>query len=106
MDTIHLSCKKVENGESLEAKELSDLKKRKLVKETKETVFDCTKSAGFSTKIAKPETDLSRELLDSGDWNQKTFKEYNYDALGEAPVRGFLHPLLKGFSAFELKQIN
>ena len=72
------------------------MKKRKLIKETKETVFDCKKSAGFSTTIAKPETDLSRELLDSGDWTKKTFKDYNYDALGEEPKRGFLHPLLKG----------
>jgi phenylalanyl-tRNA synthetase alpha chain len=31
---------------------------------------------------------------------KKTFKEYNYDALGEEPKRGFLHPLLKVRAAY------
>ena len=84
----------------MEAKEIADLKKRKLIKESKETVFDCKKSAGFQTTIAKPETDLSRELLDSGEWASKTFKDYNFEAEGVPPSRGFLHPLLKVRAAY------
>ena len=31
----------------------------------------------------------------SGSWKEKTFKEYNFDALGIMPTSGHLHPLLK-----------
>lgn len=31
----------------------------------------------------------------SGDWKDKAFKPYNFKAMGVAPVRGHLHPLLK-----------
>ena len=31
----------------------------------------------------------------SGSWKQRTFKEYNFDAMGIPPVRGHLHPLMK-----------
>ena len=100
VDTIYNYCQKVSKGEQMEAKEIADLKKRKLIKESKETVFDCKKSAGFQTTIAKPETDLSRELLDSGEWASKTFKDYNFEAEGVPPSRGFLHPLLKVRAAY------
>ena len=31
----------------------------------------------------------------SGSWKEKTFKSYNFDALGVQPTSGHLHPLLK-----------
>ena len=31
----------------------------------------------------------------SGSWKEKTFKPYNFDALGIMPDSGHLHPLLK-----------
>lgn len=100
IDTIQVYCQKVQSGAALEAKELADLKKRKLIKETKQTVFDCVKAPGFTTTLEKPETDLSRALLDSGDWATKTFKSYNWNAEGAPVQRGFLHPLLKVRSAY------
>ena len=33
--------------------------------------------------------------LTSGSWKEKTFKPYNFDALGIMPDSGHLHPLLK-----------
>lgn len=45
--------------------------------------------------IEKPETDLTPEMIAKGTWKTKTFKDYNFDALGIAPERGHLHPLLK-----------
>jgi len=100
VDSIQVYCQKVKTGAVLEAKELADLKKRKLVKETKQTVFDCVKAPGFTTTLEKPETDLSRALLDSGDWSTKTFKAYNWNAEGAPVQRGFLHPLLKVRTAY------
>lgn len=31
----------------------------------------------------------------SGSWKEKTFKPYNFEALGVAPDCGHLHPLMK-----------
>lgn len=31
----------------------------------------------------------------SGSWKDKSFKAYNFDALGVPPTRGHLHPLMK-----------
>jgi len=99
-DVIGQLCKKVSEGIELGTKEVADLKKRKCVKETKETVFDLQKGPGFKTTIEKPETELTKELLDNGQWAKKTFKDYNYDAEGVRPPHGFLHPLLKLRSSY------
>lgn len=99
-DVIGLLCRKVRDRLDLEPKEIADLKKRKCIKESKETVFDLRKSAGFSTTVVKPETELTKELLDSGEWATRTFKEYNYNAEGVRPPHGFLHPLLKLRTAY------
>lgn len=34
-------------------------------------------------------------VLHSGSWKSLTFKAYNFDAMGVAPARGHLHPLMK-----------
>lgn len=34
-------------------------------------------------------------LFSSGSWKEKTFKPYNFEALGVAPDCGHLHPLMK-----------
>ncbi len=31
----------------------------------------------------------------SGEWKNKSFKSYNFDALGVPPTRGHYHPLMK-----------
>lgn len=36
----------------------------------------------------------------SGSWKSKTFKKYNFDALGVMPAGGHLHPLMKVRSEF------
>ena len=59
-----------------------------------------TKGAEFKTSIQKPETELTKELLDSGEWAKRTFKDYNYDAEGIRPEHGFLRPLLKLRTAY------
>ncbi|KAG0437977.1 hypothetical protein HPB47_017207 [Ixodes persulcatus] len=54
----------------------------------------------FRTSLAKPETDLTPEMIASGSWKEKQFKEYNFDAMGVPPDCGHLHPLLKVRSEF------
>lgn len=53
------------------------------------------KARGFTTVIEKPETDLTPEMIASGDWKTKNFKAYNFDALGTPIPAGHLHPLMK-----------
>ncbi|KAF8897670.1 phenylalanine-tRNA ligase [Infundibulicybe gibba] len=76
-------------------KVLADLRKRKLVTQRKGQWFTVTKGINFSTSTAKPETDLTVEMLTSGAWKTSTFKKYNFEAEGIPTSGGALHPLLK-----------
>lgn len=57
--------------------------------------FKIGKGPKFSTQIVKEETDLTAELLSSGEWKTKTFKPYNFKTLGAPANSGALHPLMK-----------
>ncbi|XP_075217209.1 phenylalanine--tRNA ligase alpha subunit [Lycorma delicatula] len=72
-----------------------DYKKRKLLQETITKTFLLKKGINFCTSVSKPETDLTPEMIATGSWKNKTFKPYNFDALGVFPASGHLHPLLK-----------
>lgn len=100
-DSVHeliksISSMSLEEGDSkLDNKVIADLKKRKLVTESIIKYMIVTKGPDFSLNIDKPETDLTTALLQSGEWKEKKFKDYNFDALGMPAERGHLHPLLK-----------
>lgn len=74
---------------------LTLLKKRKLVVPVKRISFKIDKGPKFATEVVKEETDLTAEMLSSGDWKSKTFKPYNFNALGAPANGGALHPLMK-----------
>ncbi len=75
--------------------------------------FTVHKGPQFSTSTAKPETDLTVDMLtscvaftlpppipvltrgSSGSWKTATYKKYNFEADGIPPNGGALHPLLK-----------
>ncbi|KAF8238818.1 phenylalanine-tRNA ligase [Tricholoma matsutake] len=76
-------------------KTLADLRKRKLVVQRKVQWFTVHKGPNFSTSTAKPETDLTVDMLTSGAWKTSTFKKYNFEAEGIPTNGGALHPLLK-----------
>jgi phenylalanyl-tRNA synthetase alpha chain len=77
------------------AKEVIDLKKRKLVEDVVINYFIVTKSANFSTDVTKGEAELTAEMLQTGSWKTIQFKNYNFNAKGQLPSYGCLHPLLK-----------
>ncbi|KKY36606.1 putative phenylalanyl-trna synthetase alpha chain [Diaporthe ampelina] len=83
-----------------DAKILTDLKKRKLVKIQKVIHFRIQKGDKFALEITKEETDLTAEMLHSGAWKTATFKPYNFRALGADQRAGALHPLNKVRSEF------
>lgn len=76
-------------------KSVQDLKKRKLISEVTINCFVVTKDAHFTTKLEKPEVELTPEMLVNNSWKEKKFKEYNFDAQGIIPDCGHLHPLQK-----------
>ncbi|XP_076681145.1 phenylalanine--tRNA ligase alpha subunit isoform X1 [Andrena cerasifolii] len=73
----------------------SEYKKRKLIQEIVVKSVLVGKGPNFMTKVEKPETELTAELLANGGWRTKKFKPYNFSALGVALEAGHLHPLLK-----------
>lgn len=78
-----------------DAKVVSELKKRKLVKVQKAFQFKIQKGDKFALEIAEEKTDLTAEMLQSGEWKTATFKPYNFKALGADQNAGALHPLNK-----------
>ncbi|XP_076260587.1 phenylalanine--tRNA ligase alpha subunit [Rhynchophorus ferrugineus] len=91
----HLQQIEAGNHSSITDKEKAEYKKRKLIQEIVIKSFLLKKGPEFSTTLTKLETDLTSDMLLSGNWKDLKFKEYNFDALGVPPVTGCLHPLLK-----------
>lgn len=82
-------------GPAIDTKVIADLKKRKLITESPIKFYIITKGPDFATTIEEPEVELTTDLLKSGDWRSKKFKELNFDALGRTAERGHLHSLMK-----------
>ncbi|KAL1747666.1 tRNA synthetases class II core domain (F)-domain-containing protein [Schizophyllum fasciatum] len=96
-DQTQLDLQEIETTGSLKSGEkvLADLRKRKLVVQKKGQWFTVHKGPNFSTSTAKPETDLTADMIASGSWKTANFKKYNFEADGIPTSGGALHPLLK-----------
>lgn len=101
-DTVQQTLKFIQSGstDGLSDKDKQEYKKRKLIQEIVVKSFLLKKGPEFSLELKKLETDLTTEMLMSGNWKDLKFKEYNFDALGVPPECGYLHPLLKVRSEF------
>jgi len=81
-----------------------DLKKRKLFTQTEMTNFNVSKGESFDklaeNVLKKQATELTQEMIASGEWKTTEFKAYNFDARGVPPESGHLHPLLKVRSVY------
>jgi len=94
-DHVQANLKKIESNDTVDDKVLTDLKKRKLVAKEVVKSYLLSKGDRFKLTIEKPEADLTSEMIASGSWKTKKFKEYNFNALGITPTSGHLHPLMK-----------
>ncbi|KAI1709363.1 tRNA synthetases class II core domain (F) domain-containing protein [Ditylenchus destructor] len=101
-DTIRKELNAIREGQvsTLAKGAITALKKRKLVTEITRKIMNVTKGPDFKKTLVKPETELTMEMLATGSWRNKTFKKYNFEALGVPPASGHLHPLLKVRSEF------
>jgi len=71
------------------------LKKRKLVHFSKSKIWAVSKGAKYATERKKLATDLTPEMLRTGDWKTEEWKDYNFNAKAPVATCGALHPLLK-----------
>lgn len=96
-DTVQLHLKQISKREDQLVPDnlKQDYKKRKLIQEVVIKSILLTKGSEFTLVIEKQETDLTADLLVNDAWKNKTFKDYNFDALGVPPIAGSLHPLMK-----------
>ncbi|RZC63801.1 hypothetical protein C5167_025555 [Papaver somniferum] len=84
-----------DKGRSAEPADIDMLKKRKLIASVKGTGFSSvSKGSQFALERKKLVTDLTREHLLKGDWENLKFKEYNLNAKVTLDG-GHFHPLLK-----------
>ena len=75
-------------------KTLDAYKKRKHLNVKTLKSYKVTKGENFATERKELETELTSDMLRTGDWKNATFKKYNFNALGVAGTGGHLHPLL------------
>lgn len=95
-DTLRDNLNNVAN---LDDKTRNDLKKRKLITESTKKWYKILQGSDFeklaATVLQKKETDLTPEMIQTGSWKNKVFKDYNFDSKGVLPENGHLHPLMK-----------
>ncbi|RZC59651.1 hypothetical protein C5167_006947 [Papaver somniferum] len=85
---------KIKDGLDVEQTDITNLKRRKLIELKTWIGYSVSKGAQFALERKKLVTDLTRGHLQSGDWENLEFKEYNVNAKVTLDG-GHLHPLLK-----------
>ncbi|KJE88624.1 phenylalanyl-tRNA synthetase beta subunit [Capsaspora owczarzaki ATCC 30864] len=85
----------IQAGQTVPDSALAELRKLKLAASRTYTAYAIGKGDKFSTKIVKPESDLTTAMLTKDAWREVTFKDKNLKALGAPTSGGYLHPLLK-----------
>merc|ERR1712183_867230 len=93
VDNVQNILKSVQRGDAVD--DVKKVLQRKLVRKEVIKSYTVTKGEDFTMNIEKPEADLTSEMLASGAWKTKKFKDYNMNALGIPPTPGHLHPLMK-----------
>eukprot|EP00172_Hildenbrandia_rubra_P001514 Plantae.Rhodophyta-Hildenbrandia_rubra.ctg20784.p1 GENE.Plantae.Rhodophyta-Hildenbrandia_rubra.ctg20784~~Plantae.Rhodophyta-Hildenbrandia_rubra.ctg20784.p1 ORF type:complete len:526 (-),score=101.05 Plantae.Rhodophyta-Hildenbrandia_rubra.ctg20784:73-1608(-) len=94
-DEVAEDLRRVKDGEKLDGKVLKDLKKRQLVEMKTYKTFRIFKGGKIGDARKVQATELTKEMLESGDWKNKAFKKYNMTAEGKIGLIGHLHTLLK-----------
>ncbi|CAH6721945.1 phenylalanine--tRNA ligase alpha subunit [[Candida] jaroonii] len=84
-----------ETGKLSDKKELTELKKRKLIQLNKIVGYKITKTDKFQVEIVNLETDITSDMIINNEWSDKKFKPYNFNSEGVYPSSGSLHPLNK-----------
>ncbi|KAJ7957668.1 Phenylalanine--tRNA ligase alpha subunit like [Quillaja saponaria] len=85
----------IQDGQDIDPDDIKALKGRKLIVSQTWKGYSVKKGPNYAPRRKKVVTDLTRDNLQSGEWKELEFKEYNYTAKGLPVEGGHLHPLLK-----------
>lgn len=97
VDEVAALTRRVQAGSTLNEVESALLKRRQMMVVNKVAVYEATAGPRYSrTNWRQREaTELTPEMLLSGEWRNLAFKPYNFAALGVPPTGGHVHPLMK-----------
>lgn len=86
----------IQNGQVVDPEDIKALKGRKLISSQSWKGYSAKKGPNYAPRRKKVATNFTREMLQSGEWKDLEFKDYNFTAKGQ-PIdgSGHLHPLLK-----------
>ncbi|XP_050364130.1 phenylalanine--tRNA ligase alpha subunit, cytoplasmic [Argentina anserina] len=94
-DKVQTLLLQIQDAKDLCQDDIKALTKRKLITLHVKKGFSVIKGLNYAPERKKVATDLTRDMLQSGDWNNMEFKDFNLKAKGAPTERGCLHPLLK-----------
>ncbi|KAF2841069.1 phenylalanyl-tRNA synthetase-like protein alpha chain [Patellaria atrata CBS 101060] len=92
--------------EDAKDKTIADYRKRKLITLQKIISYTAKKGEKYQREMPVEVTDLTADMLLSGDWKTANFKPYNFNALGTDQHPGALHPLNKVRAEFRTLFFN
>ncbi|KAF7683969.1 putative phenylalanine--tRNA ligase alpha subunit [Astathelohania contejeani] len=75
--------------------DITILKKRKLIKSKKIIIYSVWKGDEYAETIKQQFSDITAEMILANDFNNLSFKSYNFNTIGNIPSYGNLHPLMK-----------
>ena len=87
-------------GGALDAKAAKELLSRSLAAAAKTVTYGLAAGAAWAPSRPKLAAELTKDMLDSGEWAGAAFKDYNLDAAGRDAGGGRLHALMKVRSEF------
>lgn len=90
------------NPDGLQSEILKQLKSRKLAALKPYKTYKIFKGERIADARKVQATELTREMLETGEWKEVAFKEYNFQAEGKPTNGGYLHTLLKVREQFRL----
>lgn len=76
-------------------KQIDNFKKRKQLNVKSNKSYKVTKGPNFAVEKMDLETELTTDMLRTGDWKNKQFKKYNFDAETPMGQGGHCHPLMQ-----------
>ncbi|KAF5448819.1 hypothetical protein F2P56_029318 [Juglans regia] len=94
-DTVKDLLLQIEGGKVIDQDDIKALRGRKLIATQTWNGYSVRKGPEYAPQRKKFAADLTREMLQSGEWKNLEFKEYNFNAKGQPIEGGHLHPLNK-----------
>jgi len=94
-DVVQQQLSKIAAGEDVSLDIATELKRRFFIAINSFKTYKIEKGNKFRRQRRKLVTDLTHNILQSGEWEHAEFKEINFSAKGTPPNSGCLHPLLK-----------